>query len=102
MRLIIDNPHVQTEENIAFDVNPTLQALCICSDSLHTTPEVLRLRIKFCGVVESLCTKQCALTMGKDSATRGVILDKLMDWQVPVSVRCLFVFKVVRSRASSK
>lgn len=85
-RLMIDNPNVRADQVISFDVNPTLAPICTYIGALDPTPEALRLRIKFCGVIEGLSTKASALTMSKDATTRGIILEQLLSWMKPTTV----------------
>jgi hypothetical protein len=77
---MINNPNIRADQVINFDVNPTLALVCTYIGALDPTPEALGLRIKFCDVSESLCTKTSALTMSKDSTTRSVILEQLVSW----------------------
>ena len=58
-------------------------------------PSTHRLKIKYCGLCESVCTRMDTLTIGrKNSPARFIVLDTLLQWMSP---KVFFLFLPSRS-----
>ncbi|PPQ78909.1 hypothetical protein CVT25_002369 [Psilocybe cyanescens] len=82
LKLVSDNPEVTLEDIMNVEINPTMQLLLnfTCRSS---GPSAHRLKIKFCALCESLCSRADNLTLRKDSSVRHDILDQLLGvWMV--------------------
>jgi hypothetical protein len=58
-------------------------------------PSTLRIKIKYCVLCESVCSRTDTLTIWKDNPARYIILDILLQW---MSQRVRFLFLPSRSR----
>jgi hypothetical protein len=57
-------------------------------------PSIHRVKIKYCGLCESVCNRTDTLTIRKNSPARFVILDSLLQWMSP---RVCFLSLLLRS-----
>ena len=71
------------------DMISSMQMLATCITRI-SGPSTDRIKIKYCGVCESVCSRMDSLTLRKESPARYIILDILLQWMSP-RVRFLFL-----------
>lgn len=87
LKLVSENPEVTLEDIMNVEIHPTMQLL-LNFTSRSSGPSAHRLRLKFCGLCESLCSRTDNLTLRKDSSIRHHILDQVLGvWMVSAKVR---------------
>ena len=70
------------------DMISSMQMLATCITRIYG-PSTDRIKIKYCGVCESVCSRMDSLTLRKESPARNIVLDILLQW-MSTRVSCLF------------
>lgn len=79
---------------MAIDISPTMLTLASFMARFDDS-ESFRLKIKFCVMCENVCDRTDTLTLRKDSWARHRILDMVIDWMQPISVRACSDYNVI-------
>jgi hypothetical protein len=81
-KLIFENVEVALEDVMNIDIHSSMQMLATCI-ARFSGPSTDRIKIKYCGLCESVCSRIDTLTLRKDSPARYIILDILLQWMSP-------------------
>lgn len=81
-KLISENVEVALEDVMNIDISSSMQMLAACI-ARFSGPSTDRIKIKYCGLCESVCSRIDTLTLRKDSSARYIILDILLQWMSP-------------------
>ncbi|KAF8638594.1 hypothetical protein AX17_002135 [Amanita inopinata Kibby_2008] len=84
LKLIFESSHAKPQENLKIDVGPTLHSLASLI-SRFTGFEAARTKSKFCLICDLVCDRQDMLILRKDTSTRHLILDMIMEWIQPAN-----------------
>ena len=87
-KLITENTEVALEDVVNVDMISSMQMLAACITRI-SGPSTDRIKIKYCGICESVCSRMDSLTLRKESPARYIILDILLQW---MSARVCFLF----------
>ncbi|KAI9574812.1 hypothetical protein HD554DRAFT_2201766 [Boletus coccyginus] len=79
LKSLVDNAQMSPGEALSIDLGSLLHVL-VGFISRFNDPASYRVRIKFCGLVCSVCERTNALTLRKDDLSRNRILDTIMEW----------------------
>lgn len=77
------------EDIMNVDMISSMQMLATCITRISVDPSTDRIKIKYCGICESVCNRTDSLTLRKESSARYIILDNLLQW---MSARVCFLF----------
>ena len=76
------------------DMGSSMQMLATCINRF-SGPSTDRIKAKYCGLCESVCSRTDTLTLRKDSPARYIILDILLQWMSPrVCFLSFFTFEI--------
>ena len=67
------------EDVMNVDMISSMQMLATCITRI-SDPTTDRIKIKYCGICESVCSRIDSLTIRKESSARYIILDILLQW----------------------
>jgi hypothetical protein len=76
------------------DIISSMQMLATCITRI-SGPSTDRIKIKYCGICESVCSRVDSFTLRKESPARYIILDILLQW---MSAKVCFLFLPLKSR----
>jgi hypothetical protein len=78
-KLITENTEVTLEDVMNVDMISSMEMLANCITRI-SGPSTERIKIKYCGICESVCSRMDSLTLRKESPARYIILDILLQW----------------------
>ena len=78
-KLIIENNEMALEDVMNVDMISSMQMLASCITRI-SGPFTDRIKIKYCGICESVCSRMDSLKIRKESPARYIILDILLQW----------------------
>ena len=78
-KLITENTETALEDVMNVDMISSMQMLATCITRI-SSPSTDRIKIKYCGICESVCSRMDSLTIRKESPARYMILDILLQW----------------------
>ncbi|PFH50162.1 hypothetical protein AMATHDRAFT_80979 [Amanita thiersii Skay4041] len=82
MKLLLESSPSKPSENLKIDVGQTLHSLAALNTRFSGF-EGNRTKIKYCLMCDMACESQDALILRKDTSTRHLILDMIMEWIQP-------------------
>ena len=82
LKLISENTEVALEDVMNIDMSSSMQLLATFL-ARFSGPAFHRIKIKYCVLCESVCSRTDTLTIRKDSPARYIILDILLLWMLP-------------------
>ena len=74
------------------DMISSMQMLATCITRI-SGPSTDRIKIKYCGICESVCSRMDSLTLRKESPARYIIIDILLQWMSPRVCYPVFAFE---------
>ena len=77
-----ENTEVALEDVMNVDMSSSMQMLATFI-ARFSGPSFHRIKIKYCVLCESVCSRTDTLTIRKDSPARYIILDILLQWMSP-------------------
>ncbi|CAA7259350.1 unnamed protein product [Cyclocybe aegerita] len=83
LKLIADNNQVALEDVMAVDMSPIMLSLGRITHRCAGSPSILRIKIKYCSLCESVCNRSDTLTLRRDTSVRHDILDIVLQWMQP-------------------
>jgi hypothetical protein len=92
--MICENTEVALEDVMNIDMSSSMQLLATFI-ARFSGPSTHRIKIKYCGLCESVCSHMGILTIRKNSPPCFIILDTLLQWMSP---KVFFLFLLSRSR----
>ncbi|KAF8806096.1 hypothetical protein BYT27DRAFT_7141632 [Phlegmacium glaucopus] len=81
-KLITENTEVALEDVMSVDMSLSMEMLATFI-ARFSGPSTHRIKTKYCVLCESVCSRTDTLTIRKDSPTRYIILDILLQWMSP-------------------
>ena len=86
IKLIVESAHVAPEDIMSIDISSTMLQLASFMARFRG-PATFRMKIKFCVMCESVSDRTHTLTVRNESAARRSILDMVISWIQPITVR---------------
>ncbi|KAF8165773.1 hypothetical protein B0H34DRAFT_794124 [Crassisporium funariophilum] len=86
LKLVSENTQVSLEDVMNIDMSSSMQTLANFI-ARFSGPSSYRIKIKYCVLCESACSRTDTLTIRKDSSARYGILDIILQWMTPAGVR---------------
>ncbi|KAI6130277.1 hypothetical protein EDD16DRAFT_1541379 [Pisolithus croceorrhizus] len=79
LKMLVDNAQSPPDETLSIDLGSILYLLAEFISRFNDLG-AYRMRVKFCGLCESVCERNDTLTLRKDDMSRNRIVDILMEW----------------------
>ena len=87
-KLISENTELAMEDVMTPDMISSMQMLATFINRI-SGPHTDRIKIKYCGIIESFCSRMDSMSLRRESPCRYVVLDILLQW---MSARVCFLF----------
>ena len=92
-KLITENTEMALEDVMNVDMISSMQMLATCITRI-SDPSTDRIKIKYCGICESVCSRMDSFTLRKESPARYIIIDILLQWMSARVCFPIFTFEI--------
>ena len=86
LKLVTENTQVTLEDAMNVDMSSTMLTLSSFVNRFSSSSSATRIKIKYCNLVEVVCSRTDTLMIRKDSPVRHQILERVLSWMSPVKV----------------